>query len=75
MRRGQKLRRLFLSPNIGKNAERTSSVTGKTILSKKEQTSLQGGVAMELTRRAMLGALGGLAVGGTVATVVGTSIA
>ena len=30
---------------------------------------------MELTRRAMLGALGGLAVGGTVASVVGTSIA
>ena len=30
---------------------------------------------MELTRSAMLGALGGLAVGGTVASVVGTSIA
>ena len=30
---------------------------------------------MELTRRAILGALGGLAVGGTVASVVGTSIA
>lgn len=30
---------------------------------------------MELTRRAVLGALGGLAVGGTVASVVGTSIA
>ena len=30
---------------------------------------------MELTRRAMLGALGGLAVGGTVASVVGNSIA
>lgn len=30
---------------------------------------------MSLTRRAMLGTLGGLAVGGTVASVVGTSIA
>ena len=75
MRRGQKLRRLFLSPNIGKNAERTSSVTGKNDIEQKRTNKFEGGVAMELTRRAMLGALGGLAVGGTVASVVGTSIA
>ena len=40
MRRGQKLRRLFLSPNIGKNAERTSSVTGKNDIEQKRTNKL-----------------------------------
>ena len=40
MRCGQKLRRLFLSPNIGKNAERTSSVTGKNDIEQKRTNEL-----------------------------------
>ena len=50
-------------------------MTGKNDIERKRTNKFEGGVAMELTRRAMLGALGGLAVGGTVASVVGASIA